>query len=164
MTHQIHSNHLFTYLTPSFFFQIKYSRYSVQNCIFFVLHLFTYIFFRMAEVAPAPEATTPEVVATEPEVPEEEEIVPINVPILKLIKQQQMEHGLRHRDYNQYRRYCTNRARRLRRFLNFKLGEKRKVTPRKITPWEIKQNVQFIILMIINIEVKIFKNFRFFRF
>ena len=110
----------------------------------------------MAEVAPAPEATTPEV-ATEPEVPEEEEIVPINVPILKLIKQQQMEHGLRHRDYNQYRRYCTNRARRLRRFLNFKLGEKRKVTPRKITPWEIKQNVQFIILMIVNIEVKMLK-------
>ena len=101
----------------------------------------------MAEVA-QPE------VQEEPEVPEEEEIIPINVPILKLIKQQQMEHGLRHRDYNQYRRYCTNRARRLRRFLNFKLGEKRKVTPRKITPWEIKQNVQFIILMIINIEVQ----------
>jgi len=103
----------------------------------------------MTEVA-QPEVT-PEA-QEEPEVPEEEEIVPINVPILKLIKQQQMEHGLRHRDYNQYRRYCTNRARRLRRFLNFKLGEKRKVTPRKITPWEIKQNVQFIILMIINIE------------
>ena len=110
-----------------------------------------HFFFRMAEVAP-PEVT-PEA-QEEPEVPEEEEIVPINVPILKLIKQQQMEHGLRHRDYNQYRRYCTNRARRLRRFLNFKLGEKRKVTPRKITPWEIKQNVQFIILMIINIEVQ----------
>ena len=116
------------------------------KCIFF-----NSLFFRMAEVA-QPEVT-PEA-QEEPEVPEEEEIVPINVPILKLIKQQQMEHGLRHRDYNQYRRYCTNRARRLRRFLNFKLGEKRKVTPRKITPWEIKQNVQFIILMIINIEVQ----------
>ena len=106
------------------------------------MHIFQRSFFRMAEVA-QPEVT-PEA-QEEPEVPEEEEIVPINVPILKLIKQQQMEHGLRHRDYNQYRRYCTNRARRLRRFLNFKLGEKRKVTPRKITPWEIKQNVQFII-------------------
>ena len=117
-----------------------------MTCIF-IMHSF----FRMAEVA-QPEIT-PEA-QEEPEVPEEDEIVPINVPILKLIKQQQMEHGLRHRDYNQYRRYCTNRARRLRRFLNFKLGEKRKVTPRKITPWEIKQNVQFIILMIINIEVQ----------
>ena len=43
-----------------------------------------------------------------------------SLPILKMVKQQQLEHGLRHRDYTQYRRYCTNRARRLRRFLNFK--------------------------------------------
>ena len=36
----------------------------------------------------------------------------------------QLEHGLRHRDYQRYRRYCTNRCRRIRKFLNFRLGKK----------------------------------------
>ena len=40
----------------------------------------------------------------------------INLPILKIIKKEQLEHGLRHRDYSQYRKYCTNRARRFRKF------------------------------------------------
>ena len=64
---------------------------------------------------------------------EVEEVIAYSMPILKLVKQQQLEHGLRHRDYSQYRRYCTNRARRLRKFLNFKQGERRKVTPRKVS-------------------------------
>ena len=54
-----------------------------------------HFFLRMTEVAQPeviPEAK-PEV-QEEPEVPEEEEIVPINVPILKLIKQQQMEQAV----------------------------------------------------------------------
>ena len=46
----------------------------------------------------------------------EEPIVIINLPILKLIKKDQLEHGVRHRDYAQYRKYCTNRARRFRMF------------------------------------------------
>lgn len=74
------------------------------------------------------------------------------MPILKLVKQQQLEHGLRHRDYSQYRRYCTNRARRLRKFLNFKQGERRKVTPRKVTTYEAQKNSQFIALLITSVE------------
>ena len=47
---------------------------------------------------------------------EEEPVVAINLPILKIIKKEQLEHGLRHRDYAQYRKYCTNRARRFRKY------------------------------------------------
>ena len=84
-----------------------------------------------------------EQVENEPE--EIEEIVPNSVPILKMVKgtlfelkilkktsirismkiiECQLEHGLRHRDYQRYRRYCTNRCRRIRKFLNFRLGTK----------------------------------------
>ena len=60
----------------------------------------------------------PEVAAIEEAEPVvvEEPIVIINLPILKLIKKDQLEHGVRHRDYAQYRKYCTNRARRFRMF------------------------------------------------
>lgn len=75
-----------------------------------------------------------------------------NVPILKMIKACQLEHGLRHRDYQGYRRYCTNRSRRLRKFLNFRLGERRKVVPRKVTEEEARGNAMYIIMLIMSIE------------
>ena len=65
-----------------------------------------------AEQVEQPEVA-PEVVTEE----EPEPIAIINLPILKLIKKEQLEHGVRHRDYAQYRKYCTNRARRFRMFL-----------------------------------------------
>ena len=34
----------------------------------------------------------------------EEEIQVISLPILKMIKKEQREHGVRHRDYTQYRK------------------------------------------------------------
>lgn len=82
----------------------------------------------------------------------EEEVELNSVPILKMIKACQLEHGLRHRDYQRYRRYCTNRARRIRKFLNFRLGERRKVISRKVTEEEARSNSMYIILLIMSIE------------
>merc|ERR1712123_529978 len=97
----------------------------------------------------------PEVAATEeaePVVVVEEPIVIINLPISKLIKKDQLEHGVRHRDYAQYRKYCTNRARRFRQALNFKLGDKRRVTPKKVTTAEVARSPNFLQMLVTNIE------------
>lgn len=40
-----------------------------------------------------------------------------SILVLKLIKDSQQQHGLRHADYQRYRGYCTRRVRRLRKVL-----------------------------------------------
>ena len=69
-----------------------------------------------------------------------------------MLKTAQQEHGLRHRDYQRYRRYCNNRCRRIRKFLKFRQGEKKRVVPRKVTEYEAKQNALFVHLCIMAIE------------
>ena len=69
-----------------------------------------------------------------------------------MLKTAQQEHGLRHRDYQRYRRYCNNRCRRIRKFLKFRQGEKKRVVPRKVTEYEAKQNALFVHLCIMGIE------------
>jgi len=111
----------------------------------------------LTETAKMPEEVVAENPAEEnveeqPEDEIEDEEVLNNVPILRMIKASQLEHGLRHRDYQRYRRYCTNRSRRIRKFLNFRLGERRKVVPRKVTEDEAKTNSMYIVLLIMSIE------------
>ena len=72
--------------------------------------------------------------------------------VLQMLKSAQQEHGLRHRDYQRYRRYCNNRCRRIRKFLKFRQGEKKRVVPRKVTEYEAKQNALFVHLCIMGIE------------
>lgn len=45
-----------------------------------------------------------------------------SINVLQLLKSAQMQHGLRHRDYARYRRYCTARLRRLYKSLKFTHG------------------------------------------
>ncbi|KAJ0985271.1 hypothetical protein J5N97_003627 [Dioscorea zingiberensis] len=45
-----------------------------------------------------------------------------SINVLLLLKSAQMQHGLRHRDYTRYRRYCTARLRRLYKSLKFTHG------------------------------------------
>ncbi|CAM6030711.1 unnamed protein product [Sphagnum balticum] len=45
-----------------------------------------------------------------------------SVNVLQLIKEAQSQHGLRHGDYQRYRRYCTARLMRLYKSLNFQHG------------------------------------------
>ncbi|KAL5982923.1 hypothetical protein ACLOJK_017002 [Asimina triloba] len=55
-----------------------------------------------------------------------------SINVLQLLKSAQMQHGLRHRDYTRYRRYCNARLRRLYKSLKFTHG-RGKYSRRNIT-------------------------------
>ncbi|MQL98407.1 hypothetical protein Taro_031105 [Colocasia esculenta] len=53
----------------------------------------------------------------------QEQIGPkFSINVLQLLKSAQLQHGLRHRDYTRYRRYCSARLRRLYKSLKFTHG------------------------------------------
>ena len=56
-----------------------------------------------------------------------------SVDILNVVKEAQAQHGLRHGDYHRYHGYCTRRLKRIRSFLKFRMGDKRRVTPKLVT-------------------------------
>ncbi|XP_067006030.1 signal recognition particle subunit SRP68 [Anabrus simplex] len=60
------------------------------------------------------------------------------VEILKIIKEAQQQHGLRHGDYQRYRGYCTRRIRRLRKVLHITQGDKRHFKRKDITETMVK--------------------------
>ncbi|RZC27682.1 hypothetical protein BDFB_003840 [Asbolus verrucosus] len=53
--------------------------------------------------------------------------------ILKLIKNAQQQHGLRHGDFQRYRGYCSRRIRRLRKVLKLPQGDRRHFKKRDVT-------------------------------
>uniref|UniRef100_A0A0K8TT17 Signal recognition particle subunit SRP68 n=1 Tax=Tabanus bromius TaxID=304241 RepID=A0A0K8TT17_TABBR len=55
------------------------------------------------------------------------------VEILKMIKDLQQQHGLRHGDYQRYRGYCSRRVRRLRKALKLPQGDKRHFKRKDVT-------------------------------
>ncbi|XP_053987144.1 signal recognition particle subunit SRP68-like [Hylaeus volcanicus] len=57
-----------------------------------------------------------------------------SLEILKIIKEAQQQHGLRHGDYQRYRGYCTRRLRRLRKVLKVPQGDRRHFKRRDIMP------------------------------
>jgi signal recognition particle subunit SRP68 len=54
-----------------------------------------------------------------------------SLEILSKIKSNQMQHGIRHGDYNRYSQYCTKRMHRIRKKLKFHHGArfKKKIYP-----------------------------------
>eukprot|EP00039_Didymoeca_costata_P019492 m.337748 g.337748 ORF g.337748 m.337748 type:complete len:607 (-) comp18223_c0_seq1:172-1992(-) len=60
----------------------------------------------------------------------------INLKVLVFVSEAQRQHGLRHEDYERYRRYCSRRLARTRKGLNFTSGKKgytkKKVTAEKV--------------------------------
>jgi signal recognition particle subunit SRP68 len=52
--------------------------------------------------------------------------------VLKIIKEAQQQHGLRHGDYQRYRGYCSRRLRRLRKVLKVPQGDRRHFKRRDI--------------------------------
>ncbi|XP_017888148.1 signal recognition particle subunit SRP68 [Ceratina calcarata] len=56
-----------------------------------------------------------------------------SLEILRIIKEAQQQHGLRHSDYQRYRGYCSRRIRRLRKVLKAPQGDKRHFKRRDIT-------------------------------
>ncbi|XP_076679999.1 signal recognition particle 68 [Andrena cerasifolii] len=57
-----------------------------------------------------------------------------SLEILKIIKEAQQQHGLRHGDYQRYRGYCSRRLRRLRKVLKVPQADRRHFKRKDITP------------------------------
>ncbi|XP_076183847.1 signal recognition particle 68 [Ptiloglossa arizonensis] len=57
-----------------------------------------------------------------------------SLEILKIIKEAQQQHGLRHGDYQRYRGYCSRRLRRLRKVLKVPQGDRRHFKRKDIMP------------------------------
>lgn len=73
-----------------------------------------------------------------------------SINVLQLLKSAQMQHGLRHRDYTRYRRYCTARLRRLYKSLKFTHG-RGKYTRRAITESTVTE-VRFLHIVLYTAE------------
>nr|SVE91085.1 EOG090X04NF [Daphnia sinensis] len=73
------------------------------------------------------------------------------VPLLKLIKEAQQQHGLRHGDYQRYRTYCSSRLHRLRKVLHFPQGDRKGFKKREVTLDNLKDE-KFIYLPLIQAE------------
>ncbi|XP_029456323.1 LOW QUALITY PROTEIN: signal recognition particle subunit SRP68 [Rhinatrema bivittatum] len=75
----------------------------------------------------------------------------LGLEILQIIKESQQQHGLRHGDFQRYRGYCSRRLRRLRKTLNFKMGNKHKFTGKKVTV-EILSDNRYLLLVLMDAE------------
>lgn len=63
-----------------------------------------------------------------------------SLEILKIIKEAQQQHGLRHGDYQRYRGYCSRRLRRLRKVLKVPQGDRRHFKRKDITPTMVSED------------------------
>nr|CAG4643892.1 EOG090X04NF [Lepidurus arcticus] len=63
---------------------------------------------------------------------------PFTIPVLKLIKEAQAQHGLRHGDYQRYRSYCSQKLHRLRKALHVMQGDKKSYKKKEVTVEMIK--------------------------
>ncbi|XP_005993281.1 signal recognition particle subunit SRP68 [Latimeria chalumnae] len=75
----------------------------------------------------------------------------LGLEILQIIKDSQQQHGLRHGDYQRYRGYCSRRLRRLRKTLNFKMGNRHKFTGKKVTAEMLSDN-RYLLLILMDAE------------
>lgn len=56
----------------------------------------------------------------------------LTVPILETVKAAQLQNGLRHRDFQRYRQYCTRRLRRIRKSAKFTHGKGKQFVNKKV--------------------------------
>ncbi|XP_043317247.1 signal recognition particle subunit SRP68 [Cervus elaphus] len=75
----------------------------------------------------------------------------LSLEILQIIKESQQQHGLRHGDFQRYRGYCSRRQRRLRKTLNFKMGNRHKFTGKKVTEDLLTDN-RYLLLVLMDAE------------
>ncbi|KFZ54275.1 Signal recognition particle subunit SRP68, partial [Antrostomus carolinensis] len=73
------------------------------------------------------------------------------ITVLQIVKESQQQHGLRHGDFQRYRGYCSRRLRRLRKTLNFKMGNRHKFTGKKVTE-EILSDNRYLLLILMDAE------------
>ncbi|CAI5766074.1 signal recognition particle subunit SRP68 [Podarcis lilfordi] len=75
----------------------------------------------------------------------------LGLEILQIVKESQQQHGLRHGDFQRYRGYCSRRLRRLRKTLNFKMGNRHKFTGKKVTE-ELLSDNRYLLLILMDAE------------
>ncbi|XP_068269577.1 signal recognition particle subunit SRP68 isoform X2 [Nyctibius grandis] len=75
----------------------------------------------------------------------------LGLEILQIVKESQQQHGLRHGDFQRYRAYCSRRLRRLRKTLNFKMGNRHKFTGKKVTEEMLSDN-RYLLLVLMDAE------------
>lgn len=73
------------------------------------------------------------------------------IEILKIIKDSQAQHGLRHGDFQRYHGYCNRRLFRLRKVVGLKLGDKKRVFPKKITDALLTDH-RYLLILLMTIE------------
>lgn len=60
-------------------------------------------------------------------------LMKVSMTVLRVIKEAQQKHGLRHGDFQRYRGYCSRRIRRLRSALHFLQGTKNRYNPKSVS-------------------------------
>src|SRR5574343_1229381 len=74
----------------------------------------------------------------------------VKVEIIATIKAAQLQNGLKHSDYQRYRRYCAKRMRSIRKSLKFLYGHG-KFEKKLITPEQCQDN-RYLLLLLFNAE------------
>ncbi|XP_037094102.1 signal recognition particle subunit SRP68-like [Pollicipes pollicipes] len=80
-----------------------------------------------------------------------EEPVVYTLKVLKVIREAQQKHGLRHDDYQRYRSYCTRRIRRLRKYLHFVQGNKKNFRRKDVTEEALKDE-KYLYIPLMTVE------------
>ncbi len=70
---------------------------------------------------------------------------------MKIIKESQQQHGLRHLDYQRYKSYCTRRLRRLRKTLHFVCGNQKRFQKKDINIEEVGDS-KFLLIPLFQAE------------
>ena len=68
-----------------------------------------------------------------------------------MVKESQQLHGLRHKDFQRYRSYCTRRIRRLRKTLHFVCGTSRRFQKKEINIEEVNDS-KFLLIPLYQAE------------
>ncbi|KAI9917726.1 hypothetical protein PsorP6_012356 [Peronosclerospora sorghi] len=66
------------------------------------------------------------------EVKELDKLEVLSIPILETVKAAQLQNGLRHRDFQRYRQYCSRRLRRIRKSVKFTHGKGKQFINKKV--------------------------------
>nr|CAG4645475.1 EOG090X04NF [Lynceus sp. MCZ IZ 141354] len=101
------------------------------------------------------ENIVPEIESENSGKPTSDGLIPQDVhtlKILKLIRDTQQQHGLRHGDYQRYRGYCTRRLQRLRKALRLPQGDKKHFKKRDVTLENIIKDARYLYIPLVQSE------------
>eukprot|EP00190_Bangiopsis_sp_CCMP1999_P003712 CAMPEP_0198729352 /NCGR_PEP_ID=MMETSP1475-20131203/17435_1 /TAXON_ID= ORGANISM="Unidentified sp., Strain CCMP1999" /NCGR_SAMPLE_ID=MMETSP1475 /ASSEMBLY_ACC=CAM_ASM_001111 /LENGTH=607 /DNA_ID=CAMNT_0044491969 /DNA_START=41 /DNA_END=1864 /DNA_ORIENTATION=+ len=109
------------------------------------------------EMTPAAPNIAPEVkqngdVTEESTQPAEEQSAPVELPVLQVVKSEQMSNDMKNANYRRYHQHCTNKLRKLRKNLKFGHGRGKTFQKREITLDVAKRDPKFLMLLLMGAE------------